>query len=1255
MTAPARPVVTASDGTSSDSVRITWGNSARALSYSIKRAESTTGNKTLLDSNAVSPYVDNDVVPGKTYYYWVTAVNEVGSTESSYDSGYRAISLSLDATGNVYTKDGGEASFSVSGNSSWTVTCAYDWISLITTSGNGTGIVSFILDKNYDGEARYGTIVVTSGSVSKTITVTQPGRVLVAVNSGTVTINTGASSPSFNVSSSGKTYYGKVVDGTAVYSFDYLEIGSSVSVSISGSRPLVIESETDMKIACDLDVSGTSAGRCGGGIGGAGGSGGSSVTGGAGGSGGSYGYGGSGYTVNYYAGTTQGQSGSSGSAGSTGYGGSAGKSGTSGSSGGKGFGSTGSAASGGSRGTGGTGGSAASSVGRAGSGGYAGSEGNAGGSGTKGGAGTAGNNGSSGSNGVNAFTTALTTDVIIAGSGGGGGGGGGSGGSGGGGSGGGGGGGGGGTTEAQARAYSSNTVYINRKQYQGAMGGFGGVGGSGGKGASSGAGGSGGAGGHGGGAVVLRAAGVLQLSGCVDVSAANGSRNGSSGSSASSAASGGFGNSGSLGQGAMNTSTFSTLSPSSGCRGGAGGAGGAGGNGGKGGSGGTGGYGSPGMVKLYASVLLASNGSIAGANGDNSTTASRCGGLSLGTNMKPTALTSQKPTVPTTIKCGEMGGAVSSKTASVYDESVMVPVVGQLKTLHADVAGICETGNYALSQVSSIAAEGSVEGLTVKRLTTLFDGYDQIFLINSSSEKVGPVEIKINDVVCELPELASGEAWTTCVLTGVMVTGNEVVPPTFTVNFVSNGGTLSGETIRSIVSGLAIGALPTPIRDGYTFLGWFTAAEGGAQVTADTVVTGDMTLYAQWGRSNSEATITSVTISRRWPWNGKVDIDYTLTTAPEGTKASISVSGHDGVLNRTLTATSLSGVGADGSAVEAGTYRITWDVGVDYQNFHTKDFTVDVTATVVEEEEKPLKDGLYLVIDLSGGVNAASYPVSYLDDVPSGGWTDEYKTTKLVLRKIPAGTFMMGSPEDELGRDSEEVQHQVTISKPFYMGVFEVTQRQYELVMGTRPSYFNNDSYYQARPVEQVSWNDIRGDSSTYNWPSSSDVDPSTFMGKLRSKTGIESFDLPTEAKWEYACRAGTTTALNSGKNLTSIGTCANMAEVGRYWNNGGSGYSESGDASNGTAMVGSYLPNARGLYDMHGNVCEWCLDCSGSYATESETDPVGSASGSFRMRRGGCWYYDAERCRSAGRGRSDQTISIYHSGFRLSCSAEED
>ena len=140
-----------------------------------------------------------------------------------------------------------------------------------------------------------------------------------------------------------------------------------------------------------------------------------------------------------------------------------------------------------------------------------------------------------------------------------------------------------------------------------------------------------------------------------------------------------------------------------------------------------------------------------------------------------------------------------------------------------------------------------------------------------------------------------------------------------------------------------------------------------------------------------------------------------------------------------------------------------------------------------------------IVIDLSGGANASSYPVIYVNSVPSGGFnTDEYKTTKLVLRLIRPGMFMMGGS------------YQVTLTKPFYCGVFEVTQRQYELVTGANPSYYKGDM----RPVEQVSWNTIRGNSSTYNWPGSATVNPNSFVGRLQARTGL-SFDLPTEAQWE--------------------------------------------------------------------------------------------------------------------------------------------
>ena len=285
----------------------------------------------------------------------------------------------------------------------------------------------------------------------------------------------------------------------------------------------------------------------------------------------------------------------------------------------------------------------------------------------------------------------------------------------------------------------------------------------------------------------------------------------------------------------------------------------------------------------------------------------------------------------------------------------------------------------------------------------------------------------------------------------------------------------------------------------------------------------------------------------------------------------------------------------------------------------------------------------YLIIDLSGGADASQYPVFYTNDQPnldfSTCWSNE-----LWLRLIPAGTFMIGSPSSELGRGGDEDLHQVTLTQPFYIGIFEVTQKQYELVMGTNPSGYKGDS----RPVVNLSWNMLRGSSAGAQWPASDDVDASSFFGKLRAKTALLA-DLPTEAQWEYACRAGTTTALNSGKNITSKEQCPNVAEVGRYKHNRSDG---KGGYKDRTTKVGMYQPNAWGLYDMHGNAWEFCLDWYAEHlGTDPMTDPKGPISGTKRAQRGGGCNNsdDALRCRSSIRSSfATPEKTGDHSGFRV-------
>lgn len=268
-----------------------------------------------------------------------------------------------------------------------------------------------------------------------------------------------------------------------------------------------------------------------------------------------------------------------------------------------------------------------------------------------------------------------------------------------------------------------------------------------------------------------------------------------------------------------------------------------------------------------------------------------------------------------------------------------------------------------------------------------------------------------------------------------------------------------------------------------------------------------------------------------------------------------------------------------------------------------------------------LKDAVshrYLAVDISAGSSASRYPIGWLDSVPKDGWGDEYKTTMIVLRRILPGGFIMGE-------DKTDVNHRVRLTKPYYIGVFEITQRQWELVMGTRPSEFKED--YEKRPVEEVSYDMIRGSNLGAKWPKSDDVDAESFLGVLRRRTGLD-FDLPTETQWEYACSA-------RSESKYSYGSVAD----GRFmWHH---------DNSDGqTHDVGLKLPNKWGLYDMHGNVSEWCLNRNSPlwYCT----DPRGFSVGLYRMRRGGDWYAAPEDCETYSRVPKEPSLSCMFTGFRL-------
>jgi len=384
-----------------------------------------------------------------------------------------------------------------------------------------------------------------------------------------------------------------------------------------------------------------------------------------------------------------------------------------------------------------------------------------------------------------------------------------------------------------------------------------------------------------------------------------------------------------------------------------------------------------------------------------------------------------------------------------------------------------------------------------------------------------------------------------------------------------------------------------------------------AQMTAALLV-----LAGALGCPAAPTYVTNVTAQQRFGTN-LVDITYNLLDPSGGLfNVQVRASTNAGASYVPLLAVS----GDVGSGMTTGVNKqVVWSVPGDLPGVNLFTGRVQVIAYGY---------GGYLIINISGGPFAASYPVIYTNAPPPLDFT--HKTSRIVLRRIPAGWFMMGSPQGELGREIDEVQRVVTFTNSCYVGIFEVTQAQYTNVMGG-----SNPAGYMGvtRPVEYLSWDTVRGGT----WPGGA-PDTNSFFGKLRSKTGLN-FDLPTEARWEYVCRAGSKTAWNNGTQITNFNSDGNLDLLGRYSHNGGFGHAH--------ASVGSYQTNWWELYDMHGNVWEWCLDWYGTYGGDA-TDPAGPVSGTYRVSRGGSYADHAANCRAADRGLNPPYDANYFTGFRV-------
>ena len=400
----------------------------------------------------------------------------------------------------------------------------------------------------------------------------------------------------------------------------------------------------------------------------------------------------------------------------------------------------------------------------------------------------------------------------------------------------------------------------------------------------------------------------------------------------------------------------------------------------------------------------------------------------------------------------------------------------------------------------------------------------------------------------------------------------------------------------------------------------------------------------------ANSTLTSVTASQRWPWNGKVDIDYTLTSNASFPVFRVAFKGQIGsdpifVLN------SIEGEGTCGIVLGDGVKRITWDSTVDKPSTDTNDAKFNVIALDVSGTAST-----YLKLDLS------DYTMTPSPTGPTNvGHNDACKKTEIWFRRINQGTFYMGSASDEPGREPSnnlETKHQVTITRPIYIGVFETTAAQFARVMNI------STGINSKLPRVQIKEEDLRGETYGMTWPDKTDyrVDDGSFFGTLRQKTGYGLiFDLPTEAEWEMAARDKGDGTYDANGNYNCDGTFH-----GDYvWNDGVAFYDPqtqitdwshltnvawNADPNSTVKEVGLLTPGLNGLYDMHGNAWDYCLDhFLKDLGSSAATDPVGNRSknAKFSVKGGGIYKTDTKgHCRMAMRMSKNDING--NCGFRI-------